>query len=80
MAEKRKREYGEAELKLHREVLQAVEKETRKSDVSCVSVSSIRKQVGKDQRTVNFHLKLLEQDGGGKLSRDGKMFCPTEKK
>jgi predicted transcriptional regulator len=80
LTEEKKKGYGEAALELHRNVRKAVDDVTRNSDVSCVSVSAIEKEVGKDPRTVKFHLKLLEEAGYGKLSNDGKMFCPTEKK
>jgi len=41
-------------------------------------VSAIKKAVGKDPRTVKFHLKLLEEAEYGKLSGDNKLFCPKK--
>ena len=80
MPEDLKKEYGEPTLQLHRRIRKAVDSATKSSDVSCVMVSSIGRQVGKDPRTVKFHLKLLQEAGYGKLSKDGKMFCPAEKR
>lgn len=78
MKEEKKREYGEATLTLNREIKKTVDKLAEESGVSCALVSTIEKKVGKDPRTVKFHLKLLEQAEYGKFSKDGKLFCPSK--
>ncbi len=72
---KEKRKYGDATVALHGEIKEAVDKAFEKSDVSCILVSAIGREVKKDPRTVKFHLKLLEKAEYGKLSTDGKLFC-----
>jgi len=80
MKEERKKEYGEPTLALHRKIKHAIDRLGEKSDVPCILVSSVEKEVKKDPRTVKFHLKLLEEAGYGKLSEDRKMFCPKKEK
>lgn len=75
----RRKEYGEAALALHREIKNTIVKMFNESEgVPCVLVSAVEKEVKKDPRTVRFHLKLLEEDGYGKFSKDGKLFCPKK--
>lgn len=71
----RKRRYGEPTISLHREIKKAVDTLAKKNDASCVLVSAIEKKVGRDPRTVRFHLKLLEEGEYGRLTKDGKLFC-----
>ena len=73
--EQKKRTYGESTLALNREIKDTVDSLLKETDVSCTLVSAIEKKVGKDSRTVRFHLKLMEQAEYGKLSKDGKLFC-----
>lgn len=60
---------------LHREIKRAIDKLVEGSDVPCILVSAVEKEVRKDPRTIKFHLKLLEEAGYGRLSKDSKMFC-----
>lgn len=78
LKERKKRKYGEATVALHEKIKEAVDKAFESSDVSCVLVSAIGREVKKDPRTVKFHLKLLEKAEYGKLSKDGKLFCHRE--
>jgi hypothetical protein len=80
--EQDRKKYGEPTLSLHRKIRDTVDKIVEKNRAPCVMVSSIRREVGKDPRTVRFHLKLLEAADYGSLSKDGKLFCPkkSEKK
>ena len=73
------KEYGKATIALHQKIKEAIDDAVKKDSVPCVLVSSVEKEVGADPRTVKLHLKLLEQAGYGKLSKDGKMFCPEKK-
>jgi len=75
MKEEKKKDYGESTLALHREIKRVIDSLVERSDVPCVLVSTVEKEVEKDPRTVKFHLKLLEADEYGKLTKDGKMFC-----
>ena len=46
-----------------------------KDKAACVLVTAVEKELGKDPRTVRFHLRLLEESGYGRFVSDGKLFC-----
>jgi DNA-binding transcriptional ArsR family regulator len=71
----KRQEYGKSTLDLHREIKSAVEKIAEKDEAPCVLVTVIEKELGKDPRTVRFHLRLLEESGYGRFASDGKLFC-----
>lgn len=78
--EDKKKKYGEATLALHRKIKETIDQLSKSSDVPCILVSSVEKEVKKDPRTVKFHLRLLEEGEYGKLSKNGKLFCPKKSK
>lgn len=80
MKEKKEREYGKATLAIHREIRGAVDRLAEDGNLPCVLVSAVEKAVGKDKRTVKFHLELLEEANYGKLDKNGKMFCLKKEK
>jgi Mn-dependent DtxR family transcriptional regulator len=59
-------------------VKKAVDKAVEESHVSCVLVSTIRKELKKDPRTVRQYLNILAEAEYGKFSTDGKLFCPKK--
>ena len=71
----RRPEYGKSTLNLHREVRSAVDKIMKKDGASCVLVTALERELGKDPRTVRFHLRLLEESGYGRFASNGKLFC-----
>jgi hypothetical protein len=68
-------EYGKSTLDLHRDIRSAVEKIVKKDGASCVLVTNLERELGKDPRTVRFHLRLLEESGYGRFASNGKLFC-----
>lgn len=68
-------EYGKSTLELHREIRLAVDKLVKKDKAACILVTGIEKELGKDPRTVRFHLRLLEESGYGRFVSGGKLFC-----
>ena len=71
----KKQEYGKSTLDLHREIKSTVDKIVEKDKAACVLVTAVEKELGKDPRTVRFHLRLLEESGYGRFVSNGKLFC-----